>query len=454
MKTLVIIGSGFSGTVTAIEFLKRRGREIKVIIINRSGLMARGLAYGTRSAHHLLNVPAGNMSALVNDSSSFLNYCKTFDGTATASSFMPRQLYGQYLNELLLSALKACPLAEHRVGEVTYVEPCQNGARVHLVGDEVIQADHVVMAVGNFSPVTPHVLRKIERTSRYHADPWNIEDLHSILSNQVVLLLGSGLTALDMLTNLVQKGHRGPIYMLSRRGLLPINHRMLSTGHTQIEGVYEALAKEAPKIRRYLRVFRNIAATEASNGHDWRDVLASLRPVTPELWRRLPVNEQKRFLRHVQPYWDVHRHRVAPATYATFLQAIDSRQLKPLAGRLSEIESTKGGLNIHFQRRNTLQPSELFVHHVINCTGPNSNLSQIEQPFIKRLIDDGTLRADAHGLGMIVNTELAVIDNHGMPSPWLSYVGPMLKATFWEATAVPELKVHSHRLATRLANQL
>lgn len=455
MKTLAIIGSGFSGTVTAIELLRRRAGEVRLVIINRSGSMARGLAYGTNSSQHLLNVPAGNMTALVDEPESFLRFCQAIYPEAAGHSFMPRKLYGDYLHSLLDTELKRSgDTARHLIAEVMRIERDSECTQLYLNTGEVLKTDHVVLAFGNFSPLSPALMKNPKLRDRYHNDPWAIPKKNPIAPKDAVLLLGSGLTALDVLASLKQGNHEGDIYMLSRRGLLPVAHRKIKQPSQNLSNVNETLLSEPATVLAYLRTIRGLIKAHQTNGVDWRDILATLRPITSQLWKRLPEQERKRFLRHLQPFWDVHRHRTAPETYNTFEAAIESGQLKTLAGRLTEARYNAGMLDLTIRTRRAQQPMKILVSHVINCTGPNSNLNHIDEPFITGLVSDGTLMPDRLGLGLRVNDQLAVINQLGTPSDWLSYVGPMLKAELWEATAVPELRQHSRNLAIRLAELL
>lgn len=452
MKTLVIIGSGFSGAVTAVEFLRRRQGRDKVIIVNRSGTMARGLAYGTNSSQHLLNVPAGNMTALVDEPDSFLEFCRARHPESSGHSFMPRKLYGEYLHQLLDSELKRHgQTARHLVAEVTHLEPRDNGVRIHLGSGEVLDADHAVLAFGNFSPRSPAMMHAPDLQSLYDKDPWSPNRRPTVAPDARIALLGCGLTALDVLTSLKQAGHTGSILMLSRRGLLPTAHRQLHSHRRDLSSVVQQLLTEPATTLNYLRSVRRSTKKHESVGLDWRDVVGALRHATPELWKRLPASERRRFLRHLQPYWDIHRHRAAPETYGLFAEALEAGQLKTLAGRLVNAQRDGNEVLLNVRARSTQDIEQFRVDHIINCTGPNSDLRHTQEPLLMQLMESGLLCPDPLGLGMQVNDDLAVIDSHGVPSPWLSYVGPMLKANWWEATAVPELRQHSRNLAVRLA---
>lgn len=452
MKTVVIIGAGFSGTATAINLLRGCTAPLEVVLVNRSGTMARGLAYGTSSPHHLLNVPAGNMSVLADDSDDFLRFCRGRIPGVSADSFVSRQLYGVYLGTRLDEAeLMAAPFGKLvRInGEASRICREGQGGRVEMADGLEIRADHVVLAFGHFAPrnlrnIDPGILG-----SGYLADPWAADGMRPPAGGPV-LLVGSGLTALDVVTSLLQQGHRDPIHMVSRRGLLPLPHRTRRSGTPVPESFLQDMLQAPPTVRSYMRVLRQNVALLQQRGIDWRDLVGALRPVTARLWQRLSMAEKRRFLRHGQAFWDVHRHRVAPDSWELFRAALAQGQIRPLAARVVASRRQGECVRVTLRLRGEGRKQSLDVARVLNCTGPNGNPALVNDELIRQLMDDGLLQADALGLGVAVDERLALLNRAGEPVGCLSYVGPMLKGHLWEATAVPELRQHAARLANRL----
>lgn len=460
MKNLVIVGGGFSGSALATQFLRHcpvSNEGVRLILIERSARIARGLAYGATSSQHCLNVPVGNMSALADEPDDFLHFCKRQAADVTGGAFVTRHLYGDYLADLLQRAARGAAAGvelQQRVAEVRAIHPDANGVIVELAGDEVIHADHVVLAVGHFAPTDPLGLSVTQLgTQHYCADPWQGDALADLPADAPVLLLGSGLTALDMLLELLHREHRGEIIMLSRRGLLPKAHRWQRDEVDRVAGLHERILQVAPKVRDLTRHVRREIAACTGDGGDWRDVFAALRPITPLLWQRLPPLERRRFLRHIQPYWDVHRHRVAPASHQRFQQALADGQLRSIAGRLLGAQLQGSRVDVELRQRGSHDTTHLTVTRIINCTGPNANLTRIADPLLGQLREAGIICPDKHGLGLEVDNNLAVKGADGKTAPWLSYLGPMLKAGYWESIAVPELRLHALNLALRLMSQ-
>lgn len=455
MNTFAIIGAGFSGTVAAIEFLNRMSGNAQLIIINRSGAAARGLAYGTNSPQHLLNVPVGNMTALVDHPDSFLEYCKKSEPEIAANSFVARKVYGDYLESLLKTAIaQASPRIQitQIISEVVSLKPSKEGAAIKLLDGQTLHADQVALAFGHFPPNHPFEFEETIHSHFLQNDPWQSHPQSESDKNGSILLIGGGLTAVDVITNLLKSAHTGSIYMLSRRGLLPKAHRVSRSGSGASTQIIELLLNSKPCVRSYLRIIRNEVQHRSTQGLDWRDVIASMRPITSELWKRLPGSERRKFLRHAQSYWDAHRHRVAPETYALFESALSTNQIIPITGRIKAAKVDNGLVRVDIKPKGKHTNQTVVVNLIVNCTGPSSNLKKINNQLIDQLLKDDLIAADTLGLGLHVDKRLFVKNNSGISSSWLSYVGPMLKADNWELTAVPELREAARSLAIKVCD--
>lgn len=460
-RTIVIIGAGFSGVVTAVHLLRRGiGAPLQVILINRSGWMARGVAYGTRVATHLLNVPAGRMSAFADDEESFLRFARSRDASVTGGSFVSRNVYGDYLETLLAdAAAEAAPdttLQQIRT-EVQDILPGAAGERRAMVvtaDGQRIEADRVVLALGNFAPADPPTEEPgFYQHPRYIRDPWLPNALQTIEAEESVFLIGTGLTMVDMALALRQLGVRGKLYALSRHGLLPQAHRSPSVPPAA-DHCPPGIDMEPYTARTYLRKVRRHIAQVAAQGVDWREVIGSLRAITPRLWQRLSLPERARFLRHVRPYWEVYRHRMAPAAAQGLQEMLAAGALTVIAGRVHRFTANAEGIEVTLQRRGAEHRETLRVAYVVNCTGPESDTRFVKEPLIRALRERGALLPDALGLGVETAACGALRDAQGNASDVLYYVGPLLKAQYWESTAVPELRVHAARLAAELIGSL
>jgi uncharacterized NAD(P)/FAD-binding protein YdhS len=455
--TIVIVGGGFSGTLAAVHLLRGDWPQgLHLVLVNRSGPVARGVAYGTRSAAHVLNVPAARMSAFPDDEEHFLRFARGRDAGIAGSDFVPRSLYGDYLEWVLREAVALCPAGTrftHRVARVVDVR-VPAGARAEVVVDDgagpaVVAADRVVLAAGSYAPADPPVPDPgfFAGDPRYVRDPWAPGALDGVDRRRPVLLVGTGLTMLDVAMELHGRGMDAPMLAVSRRGLLPRPHRAPASPPRPVELAAALLAGPAT-IRRYLREVRTAVA--ANPDVDWRDVLASIRPVTPALWQALPLPERARFLRHLQPYWDVHRHRAAPQISAAVDALAGEGRLRVVAGRLVRVDAGPDGVVAALRRRGARTVEEVRVGAVVNCTGPSGNVAALREPFLDSLLRQGLITPCPLGLGIRTAPGYALRDAAGNASPVLFHTGPLLKADHWESTAVPELRVHAARLAEHL----
>jgi uncharacterized NAD(P)/FAD-binding protein YdhS len=458
MTTIAIIGAGFCGTTLAVQLLLRPPTlPLTIVLINRSGLLARGVAYGTRTASHVLNVPAGRMGALDGDEDGFLQFAQRQDPTVSATSFVARRTYGDYLESLLADAAARAPHGcrfRAMVGDVNRVLPHEHGAgaRVVMNNGDHLDADHVVLSMGNYAPPDPPIAtgqRGFYSSPRYVRDPWRPDALWVVKPEAPVLVIGTGLTMLDVVLDLRDRGHRGPIHAVSRRGLMPQAHRELESPPVYDEQLPRRLFAR-PTARNYLRAVRSGISQHAARGADWRDVIGGLRALTPALWQALPAGERQRFLRHARPYWEIHRHRCAPELGKRLQAEVAGGGLQLLAGRVTGYEERAGDVLVQIRRRGRAPDLSLPVGFVLNCTGPEADTRKLADPLLTGLRSDGLLVPDRLGLGFEMSADYALRDRHGVASSWLHYVGPFLKGRDWEATAVPELRRHVAQLAAAL----
>jgi len=435
--------------------LLRRDIPLRILLVERRGEPGRGVAYGTRSPAHLLNVPAGRMGLSSERDGDFLQYLREQDAGLESGHFAERSRYGEYLVASLRQAAAAARSASLEVvqGEAIGLELTQAGAAVRLADGRVLEAGHMVLASGNHPPADPPgPLQGLSGSPHYIRDPWQAEAFESVRLDKPVLLIGTGLTMMDVALELARRGITADMFAVSRRGLLPKPHRQHAGPALEPAAVMSMLRAGPADIRGYLRVARLCIADLADAGIDWRDAIAALRPFTAELWQSLDLEQRRRFLRHLQPYWDVHRHRAAPGCAEQLDRLIGNGRLSVEAGRLTRLQETQGSASVQAGWKPRHRRSETIIDAgtVINCTGPQSDPRRGSDPLTVDLLRQGLMVADALGLGVEADADGALVDATGRASDRLFYVGPLLKARDWECTAVPELRTAAARLAARL----
>jgi uncharacterized NAD(P)/FAD-binding protein YdhS len=450
---IVIIGGGFCGTVLAAKLLRRPPLEpTDIVLVERAAEVGRGVAYAVHDCPYLLNVPAGRLSADAEDPLQFLRFAQQTFADAAAEDFLPRQLYGDYLQDFLRAAERVAP-AHVRFArvhdEVIRIVRSQgeDPMTVELAGGESLAAHRVILALG----VPPSPLQAwaapVRQHPAYHEDPRRPPPLGAEHS---VLVIGNGLTMADVLFSLSRDAARTPrIITISRRGLVSLPQ---STFHAAaLRGNGEILLARAGSIRQLLAATRNLTRDVAALGGDWREVVTFVRGLAPQLWQRLPDAERRRFLRHLQSHWDVHRHRLPPQM-ATHLDALRRRgKLEINAGRIHELEPAGDRLRVTWRPRGGLHCETLLADAVINATGPDFVLKRSRDPLLNSLRRDGWVSEDALDLGLRTDAHCACVGADGRVSDRLFYLGPMLRAGHWEATAATELRNHADQLARHLA---
>ncbi|MFC4255200.1 FAD-dependent oxidoreductase [Altererythrobacter xixiisoli] len=434
---VAIIGAGFSGTLLAINLLRH---GVKVVLIERDGAnLAKGLAFGTRQPEHLLNVRAVNMSALPDDASHFLRWMG-FSGSDLENRFVPRLAYGHYLRELLIETLAAAPgRADVLTAEVVAAHFDEDRARLTLSDGDEVPCRAVVLALGNFPPDPHPVLAGLSEPT-WFADPWTPGVLDDLDTLDHILLVGTGLTAIDIAVSLDRAGFQGRITALSRRGLRPRSHA--ETGPT-----VAPVSRPQADGTVLLRQIRQRAAQIG-----WRGAIDELRPHTQHIWRRHDAAAQASFLRHCRPFWDVHRHRLAPQVADRVAAMEKQGRLRVLAGNLLSAEPAGHVVRIGWRPRGSDDISRMAVDRIIGCTGPSGDLARSPDALLQGLLATGAIRPDVHRLGLDVDHVGRVKRADGTGHDRLFAVGPITKGEAWEMIAVPDIRRQVWSLARQLAN--
>jgi uncharacterized NAD(P)/FAD-binding protein YdhS len=451
---IAVIGAGFSGTMTALHLLKRVAAS-RVLLCERGRTFGRGVAYSTCSPCHLLNVRAANMSAFPDEPDHFATWLAGVMAAPDADlrchvretevgTFVSRDLYGRYLASLLSGAIRDSDGAERLtlVGdEVVDLEPCAGGYRLVLAGGRSLAVSHAVLATGNLLP-------DARRESTYITNPWSCGFADELEADRPVVILGTGLTMVDIATQLRATGFSGPVIAISRRGLQPRSHAATMPWPTPTLS-----QPEQSSVHALLRRVRREVAEAADQGVAWQSVIDSLRPLTARLWQDLPAWEQARFLRHLRPWWDVHRHRAAPPVAQEIEHLVAKGWLQFRAGRILGIEAGRRKAVVRYRPRRGSEVVALEAQRIIDATGIAAP-TRCGDRLLSRLLDRGLIRPDRHSLGLDVAPDLRAIGATGAASPGLWALGPMVRGVFWECTAVPDIRCQARDLADHIADAL
>ena len=456
-RTIAIVGGGFSGTVLAVNLLRRAAAQpTRIVLIERTAEIGRGVAYQSHCYPYLLNVPAARMSAESRDPLQFLRFAQSRDASCNAEQFLPRRLYGEYLQDLLQQAAEAAPRhvslerMQAQAESLFRIDP-KGPYLVSLSNQQRVLADDVVLACGDPPPASPSAAAAIVGHPAYVCDPFR--DAAVRPEAQTMLLIGSGLTMVDIAIAAASLNPKIKIHAISRHGLLPAA-QTAGNASALVGDLLSRIRPQTISARNVLRAFRTLLADIECRAGDWRDAINIARQCAPQIWQEMPLCERSRFLRHLRAHWAVHRHRMPPSIDAQLRGLRESGQLQMHAGHLLPLTADgDGSITVRWRERGQNDISSLRVDRVINCTGAEQRLSQTQDPLLQGLIEGGLAVADPLGLGWRTGEHGALIDREGVPAEHLFYVGPMLRAEHWDATAAGELRGHAERLAGALTDR-
>jgi len=438
--TIAIIGGGVSGTLTAFH-LVRQETPARVILIDPRPDFGLGLAYSTPSLRHLLNVPAGKVSALPEQPDHFLNWLReNYDPNATEKVFAPRAVFGRYIQSLLTSRK---PL-EQEIATVVDVRLQGSGGVLTLDNGCELRADLIVLATGNFDPAPlPGITKAVSDSALYHHNAWAAGTYEGLPLDGPVALIGTGLTGVDVMLRLRELGYRGRIVAVSRHGTLPTRH----ADYTPLRSSAIPLNTPANCVA-YLRSLR----AAIRGGAKWRAAIDSLRDTTNELWLRLPIEEKKRFRRHLQRRWDVVRHRMAPSI-ADFIESeLRNGTLNIREGHLEAVDAFSRSAFVTVRAPEGRE--SFYAERVINCTGPSMNYRSVPSTLLQNLFQRGLVTSGPFGTGFHCAEDGAVVDAHSQASEIIFSLGPGRLGDLLESIAIYEIRQQAVDLALTLADRL
>jgi hydroxyacylglutathione hydrolase len=439
-KTIAIVGGGVSGSLTAYHLI-RNHVSARIVLIDPRTQLGLGLAYSTPSYQHLLNVPAGKISALPDQPDHFLRWIQRhYDAKMTAADFAPRAVFGRYIQSLV----KTISHLDHRQ---TSVQACRIEGRqavLELADGSSVVADAVVLATGNFDPAPMRgVAEETIADGTYCHSAWEGATYADLPADAPIALIGSGLTTVDVILRLREIGHRGKITAISRHGVFPYRHAPYEPLQNPV------IAGDAPLRARDLLRGVHLAIKA---GMDWRAVVDSLRARTNELWLALPLAEQRRFRRHLQRRWEVVRHRMAPPIANHIEAELATGTLVLHRGSLHAVLPSSQGTVVQYEAGSG-EIGEIAAARVINCTGPNMNYRRVGSALLDDLFAQGLAVAGPLGSALWSDQRGALRSRDGSFSSILFNVGPGRQGTLIESIAVPELRQQAVEMAQVLTTQ-
>lgn len=460
VPVVAIVGGGFTGAALAYHLVQKiPDGAARIIVFEPRQILGGGLAYDTSEAVHRINVPAARMSLIPGDDEHFQRWLLEGDVlrddpeavTPDGHMFARRGVFGRYVHAHVAPFLANGRVEHHRSRVLSIAAANKAGWRVEAEDGSALLADIVVLATTHPSPQAPSVLaRTLAAHPRYVADTTVDGALSPIRADDRVLVVGSGLTAADVIAALDASGHRGPMTAVSRRGLRSRGHHLLP------QDPFGDFASPPSRTALALLKRTRSAITEAeAQGISWHAIFDKLRVQGGEIWRQLPIAERRRLVRLLRPYWDVHRFRIAPQVEGALERLISAGRLSFQAASITGAQVDEDGeISVRLRHRHGKGVLDERYDAVVITTGPGHAGILSSQPFLAGLAADGRLHPDQVGLGIEVDAESRAIGEGGQANKSLYIAGPLARGTFGELMGLPQVTEHAVFVADRVAGDV
>ncbi|MEW9571475.1 FAD/NAD(P)-binding protein [Rhodanobacter sp. Si-c] len=449
-RRVAIIGGGAAAAALLGELLERRPpHPLHLDWYTGGGALARGVAYATRSDHHLLNVRAASMGMFAGKPQGFLDFMQREDPSVAGTDFLPRRCYGDYLEAEVARAMALGKVHGHDVQVVPFaadaVVPEADGVTVFR-GEETRRVDAAVLAIGTLPPQPlAGVDAEALASGRYVVDPWPLLAAPPAVAPAHVAVIGLGLTAVDVLLELAARWPDTRFTAISRHGLLPEPHlRTTALPSGDSAELIEAML-DAPDVHRWLRLLREAIAQE----EDWRSVIDSLRPHIPALWAELPMEQRTRFQRHARWAWERVRHRMPPPVHASLAALERDGRLRRLRGHLQAADVDGDGLRLELRPHGGGALQVLQAGLAVQSVGMDFDVARTPHPLMRQLVVNRHVLPDPLGLGCQATPHGRLLHEGGV-WPRLFAIGSLLRGTLWESTAMPEIRQQARAVADQL----
>ncbi|OBK74821.1 FAD/NAD(P)-binding protein [Mycobacterium sp. 1274761.0] len=447
---VVVVGGGFSGTMTAVNLARLAEERVDITIVNERTPPGRGVAYRRRRPEYLLNVAVRNMSAFPDEPDHFLGWVRErpeFEAVPLIDlreRFVPRQTYGDYLSwtaqKYLGKSASPSPVrSRFVVGEAVDVEPQEFGCVVRLADGTALDADRLVLATGNETPAALSGAETFADHPAWVGDPWQAWEELLPPRDSSVVILGTGLTAVDVVITLRAIGWQGRIHAVSRHGWLPHAH---FKGIEYPEFPPQGIDLATLGLDALVALVKRHCATLHERNANPAIIVDKLRAHTQRIWAGFTPEERLAFAKHHAARWNVFRHRISPDIHAQLTHLQLTGQLQVRAGNIEKLVEAADQIAVHLDDGETLTGDV-----VINATGPSTRFTATQSVLLQNLLRRGLVAPDVTDLGISVDRDHTVLTGDGDRSAWLLALGPLLRGTYWETIAVPELRVQARRVA-------
>ncbi|NWD45285.1 MULTISPECIES: FAD/NAD(P)-binding protein [Pseudomonas] len=454
---VLIVGGGLSGTMLAVQLLRLPGKR-QILVIEPRQELGRGEAYSAVELGHTLNGNAARMSVDPDNADDLTQWLTAYiaDGGWPESDqqhvpiselFPPRGIFGLYAQQRLAEAKAlSASTVEHVRAEVVDLEVDEHSTLLTLSDGQQLRGTFAVLATGMF-PAARTPQTESSGLNAAAVDPWDVQAMTQLDPQSTVLIIGSGLTMVDAVVSLEQAGHRGPIEIFSRHGLLPHVRRQPPAW---VDFLGEDHSLRSP--RQLLREVRRQCKLALEQGIDWQAPLDTVRANIGRLWSQASEAEKRQFVRHIRPWWESHHHRSPPLSAELVARLHGEGRLRIRAASYKGLVPSQGDVTIRLRPRGEQAIVQVSGAALINSSGIEYDWRRVARPLPRQLLKRGLIQPGPLALGIAADVSGAVLDANGQVSQRLFAMGPPLRGMWWESTAVTDVAIQAKALAARLAH--
>ena len=452
--SVIIIGGGFAGALTALKLLDRTTVGLSITIIEPRAELGRGVAYSTADPAHLVNGPA-EIFSLYPEDMGHLSRWLAENGAANgwqapadvAASSPPRHLYGTYVCDELKRAAaqtRSGSSLHHVRSSAGHLSSSPHRVRVTTTDGTILEADEAVLALGVFQSDLRPAEAAVAGHPRFAENPWNAAALERLSDSSDILIIGASLSMVDAIASMEARGFRGRYRVISRRGQFVEGRRNAEPARDFLaEGPLPSTARGL--LARVKAERRKLAAA----GADWQGLPLAIRPHILPLWQNANDRERLRFARHLRAFWDVTAHRSAPESHRSVDAARSQGRLVHGTARLLALKPEEAGIAATLKTAAGLE--ETVFGGVIDCRGHQlHDWREIAHPFVRQLLSSGEVRPHSTGFGIDATPEGDLIDEEGRVHRNLSAIGHPLRGVAWESSSITEQRTQAIALADRI----
>ena len=470
----VIVGGGYTGTCTAIQLSRQARQPLRISIVEQRDAVGQGLAYSSPDPDHRLNAPDMVHFVTPDDPDQLCRWYEeqggaAFDAAAEVGDgvlHIRRGDFGRFLGQQFAVYQSNNPSGSSLVHvRDRALDICKQGNRfrISLESSRTLEAGLVVIATSNERPAIPAAFAgPIAEHPSFFANPWDLPKIEAIQANARLLFVGTALTATDLIVTRLRKKHTGKITAMSRRGLRSTSRPKSGGGMTGpfwnriSRKTSFFMAKHGPQSRLLdlIRLVRADIAEAEARGEPWQSAFDELRDSVWQVWPALPAAEKRRYMRHLRPWYDVHRFRLPPQIETTLESAMASGQLDYKAAQILSVENDRVGLAVTYRPRNTNKHVTETFDAIINCTGPEPRPDRTTNPFMRALVERGLARPHPVGVGFDVDDDCAAIGADGESDPRLRIFGPLTIGQFGDPQGTPFILRHICRTMPQIVDLL